>query len=82
MLNPSAAKIAEQLRRVIVSEDSARLQFDEEAVLHEEVGIEFSKRGTIGVVDAQRVLLNYVAMRLPQTVREAVLVNFLDVAVP
>lgn len=59
MFDVAGAKIAEQLSHMRIVQTAARLQFDDQAILHKEVGNVLAKYRAILVSNDQWLLLFY-----------------------
>jgi len=66
---------------VFVNQCAHRLQFDDKMLIDEKISEEFAQQGAILVQDIERVLLDDGEVLLAQTMGEAVLVNFFNMAV-
>src|SRR5437868_166803 len=74
-------KVAEDLGHVFVGDGPDRLQFDDEAVFHEQVGEVLPQHGSVLVVDHQGVLGENLEAPLWEAMHEGVFVHLFEVPV-
>ena len=75
-------QVAEHLGKVLICQRFAGFEFDNQAILHEQVGKVIPQNRSILIGDLEGALLNNMQTQLAQSVCEAVFINFLQVAVP
>ena len=81
MLNAGRAQIAKDLGHVFVRQGLGSLELDDEAVLHEQVGIVIPNQRPILVINFERMLLLDVQTQLPEAVSQRVFIYLFQVAV-
>lgn len=82
MLDAASAQVAEQLSDMLISQGFARFEFHDEFTLDKEIGEIVTKRCPVLVPNLQCVLLLHLHADLSQTMRQAVLINLLQMSVP
>ena len=82
MLNAASAQVAQQLSNALISQGFARLQFNDKFTLNQEICEIVAKRCAIFVEHLQWVLLLHLDARLAKAMSQAILINFLQMAMP
>ena len=82
MLNPAAAQVAQELCDMFICKRFAGFQFNNKFTLDQQVCGIVPKRRAIFVEDLKGVLLFHLDACLAKTVRQAVLVNLLQMPMP
>ena len=83
VLEAGRFQVAEDLRLVLRGQRFGWLQFDEiNLIFHQKIRQVISNRSSILVINANRVLLLHVQLSLPQSMRQRVFINFLQMSVP
>jgi hypothetical protein len=66
---------------MLIGERPTSFQFHDQLIAHKKIGRECSKQCAVFIEDIEGMLLKDLETLLPQSVKEAILVNFFDVAV-
>jgi hypothetical protein len=81
VFDAGGAEVAEELGDVFVVEGADGFEFDDELLLNEEVGEEFTEQSAVFGEDVERMLLNREESLFAEAMRETVFVDFFGVPV-
>jgi hypothetical protein len=80
--HPAGTEITQQLGDVLISNCTDRLQFNNQLIFQEKIGGKIAEQRAILVVYTQGMLLLHFNALFVQPMRQGVLVDFLDMAMP
>ncbi len=75
VLDPRRPQVAEHLGHMFVSESLGRLQLNDQAIVHQHIGVIIANQGAVFVIDLERVLLLDLQADFPQAMHQGVFIR-------